>query len=433
VLFVFFVVSFSSSAETGCPGGICRPQGVPHPAAVRVVVSDSAGGRSYGTGTLVFQEGQQGIVLTCAHLFRPGEGAATVTFPGGRPLPATLLAIDPAWDLSALSIGATEAPAVTVADAYPQAGEPLESCGYGSDGRYWCNRGRALGYARTAGTDTYETLQLTGTARDGDSGGPIFNSRGELVAVLWGTDGRTVAGTYCGRIRAFLARVLPLGRRPQQQPDPLPDALVPVERPPSSENALTAIGRRLDDLSARLDGADQRWDSQRQSLATRLEKIEHIGALVGSLRERIDSGKAVAGDDRGAGGLGGVILALLPQVLAALGWTGPPSIAALLAVRLAVGLIRRKKAAGKRGSNLPDNHVELNDNYARQLADVFALSGRSPLADATLGREYDEELRRAEESSDGTLAAWAKKLRSNVATRFYRIHGAAPTPAEPVT
>ena len=75
----------------------------------------------------------------------------------------------------------------------------------------------------------------------------------------------------------------------------------------------------------------------------------------------------------------------------------------------------------------------MNDSYAAQLAEVFALSGHSPTADATLGREYDKELLQAEQSSDGALAAWAHKLRERVAKSFYRIHDRQPTPAEPVT
>jgi len=47
-------------------------------------------------------------------------------------------------------------------------------------------------------------------------------------------------------------------------------------------------------------------------------------------------------DDRG-GGVGGWLLGMLPGVLAALGWTAPPSIAGLLAVRVLAGVIRRRR------------------------------------------------------------------------------------------
>lgn len=61
------------------------------------------------------------------------------------------------------------------------------------------------------------------------------------------------------------------------------------------------------------------------------------------------------------------------------------------------------------------------------------MSGRSATADATLGRAYDEELIRAEQSSDASLADWAKRVREAVANKFYRIHSDSPSPVEPVS
>ena len=66
-------------------------------------------------------------------------------------------------------------------------------------------------------------LLLTGHARDGDSGSPVFNRRGELVAVCWGSDDRGVVGTFSGRIRQFLRGVIQkiaLGRGVAKQPGP---------------------------------------------------------------------------------------------------------------------------------------------------------------------------------------------------------------------
>ena len=422
---------------TGCDAWGRSPT-APHPAVVRVVVCGTAACRSLGSGTLVYQDQRQAIVLTCAHLFRDGQGTTTVQFPTGQCLPATVLEVDPAWDLAVLATGPAGAEAVTIADEYPRPGETLESCGYGPDGRYWCNRGRALGYARTDATNTYETLQLTGSARDGDSGGPVFNGRGELVAVIWGTDGRTVAGTYCGRVRKFLSRILPFRRPPPQQPIAVPVSPDDPGQTPLDGSGRDDVRRRLDALAAGLLDADRRWQEERQAMLARLDGIES-----GVGRQAEEGGRVAegahevlpSGGKKQGGGWGNAVLAVLPGLLAALGWTGPPSVAAVLAARLAVAVIRKrrqKSAAGRRPrlSSLRSG-AALNDEYARQLADVFALSGRSPLADATLGREYDEELRRAEESSDGALAAWAKKLRSRVARRFYRIHAQQPSPAEP--
>jgi hypothetical protein len=374
-----------------------------------------------------------------------------VAFSDRRPLQADLVAVDRAWDLAALKIAPPAAEPVTIAAEHPKPGDPLRSCGYGFDGRYWCNQGRALGYARAAATSTYETLELSGRARDGDSGGPVFNASGDLVAVLWGTDGRMVGGTFCGRVRKFLAGIFSPGCLPQQPPGPAP--FPPGASPgkpslPGLDNYIAEIRQRLDGLIGQLDDARQQQAQQEQSWNGRLEKIENAVGLVGGLKDRIDkANEAVASDNLRtvireavtgvvAERTPGLATTILPAVLAALGWTGPPSVAAIFALRLVAGILRRRAAKRRRrgphtNRPRPKRPRPLNDNYAEQLARVYALSGRSPIADATLGREYDEELRRAERSSDVALARWAQALRERVARRFYRIHDESPLPSEP--
>ena len=161
----------------------------------RICVQRCSGGgcmRCYGSGTLVDVDGDAGIVVTCAHLFREGASRIQVAFDGSQAYDATLVGRDEAFDLAALRIARPAAEPIPIAGVGPQVGETLRSCGYGQDGRYWCNQGRMLGYVRTTQTRTAETLELSGRARDGDSGGPVFNGSGELVGVLWGTDGRIV-------------------------------------------------------------------------------------------------------------------------------------------------------------------------------------------------------------------------------------------------
>jgi hypothetical protein len=50
-------------------------------------------------------------------------------------------------------------------------------------------------------------VELSAGARQGDSGGPILNQRGELAGVLFGTAAGQTTGSYCGRVRSFLASV----------------------------------------------------------------------------------------------------------------------------------------------------------------------------------------------------------------------------------
>jgi hypothetical protein len=202
-----------------CEGGACpvpqyvvpaQPQQRPHPAVCRVK-NQRNHEAWYGSGTLIDSADGRGVVITCHHLFREAVGVIVVTFPGGQSYQARLLGQDPQWDLAALEIANPPSAAVAISQDYPRPGEVLKACGYGPNGRYVCSIGEALGYTRPAVNATYETLEMRGAAREGDSGGPVFNAKGELCAVLWGTDGRTIGSTFCGRVRKFLAGIL--GRR----------------------------------------------------------------------------------------------------------------------------------------------------------------------------------------------------------------------------
>jgi len=243
------------SVGSGCPGGVCpRPiqppyqqpfqpyqppqvsappevQLAPHVRGSIVRIANAVGrGYSLGSGTLVDKNAEHGLVLTCAHLFDDGVGTINVTFPASAPVGARLIAIEPSADLAALLIHAPPADAVPVAIDAPRRGEVITSCGYGGQGQLACNRGLVLGYGRLNNSPQAETLEISGWARQGDSGGPMLNLRNELVGVLFGASGRSVDGTCCTRIRQFLA---PHARRfrPQQPPQTYPAPVVPSAPP----------------------------------------------------------------------------------------------------------------------------------------------------------------------------------------------------------
>ncbi len=221
VCIAVIVPSAIAGSRAQCVEGSCPPPGLR--AVVRIV---HAVGRCrlYASGTVVHDDGRSALVLSCAHLFNEGTGRVWVVFSDGRQAGAAPLAIDATWDLSALRINATGIEPIRLAAEAPRPGEPLQHCGYGPDGAYRCSGGHARGYTNGAGTTTFETLCLAGAARDGDSGGPVLNARGELVGVVWGTDGRTVHATYCGRVRRFLEKLLPA---PPLPPDTPPESLAP--------------------------------------------------------------------------------------------------------------------------------------------------------------------------------------------------------------
>jgi len=180
------------------------PNGI-HPAVVRVMAADRDG-FSLGSGTLVAVSDHHGLVVTNWHVVRDAAGPIVVAFPSGFRSAASVLRTDRDWDLAALAIWRPNVPPVPLANLPPQPGEPLTIAGYGS-GQYRMMTGRCTQYVSPGRNQPFEMVELSAPARQGDSGGPIFNGRGELAGVLFGTASGQTSGSYCGRVRMFLTSV----------------------------------------------------------------------------------------------------------------------------------------------------------------------------------------------------------------------------------
>ncbi|MDZ4659857.1 MAG: serine protease, partial [Bythopirellula sp.] len=159
-----------------------------------------------GSGTLVDKsdDGREGLVLTCAHLFSDGVGTVVVEFPGGKSHGAKLVAIDREADLAALAIANPTAESAAVAFELQQS-QRVRACGFGPSGEYRCAEGPVVGEANDAG----QMSVLIGDAvRSGDSGGGVFDAQGNLVAVVWGESGGVTYASAGAPLRRFLDRVL---------------------------------------------------------------------------------------------------------------------------------------------------------------------------------------------------------------------------------
>ena len=189
-----------------------------------------------GSGTLidVTENGREGLVLSCWHLFREGVGKVTVQFPDGRRHGARLVAIDEQAHLAALVIANPRTTPVQVSFQVDGSSQ-LRACGYGQSGQLQCVTGPYVGESKGSGQ---QSVLIGGAVRSGDSGGGVFNQSGELVAVVWGErDGVTYAS--CGMpLRAFLGRIL--GRR-QRSSLSCPDGLCPRQPMPAQPLAPMAI------------------------------------------------------------------------------------------------------------------------------------------------------------------------------------------------
>jgi hypothetical protein len=162
-----------------------------------------------GSGTLVdiTEDETEGLVLTCAHLFAEGVGQIVVEFPQGKSHGAKLVAIDRGADLAALAISKPDGPRAPVKFEVAK-NQTVRACGFGSSGVYRCATGPVVGEV----SDSEQVSVLIGDAvRSGDSGGGVFDSDGNLVAVVWGEAGGVTYASGGAPLRSFLDRVL--GRR----------------------------------------------------------------------------------------------------------------------------------------------------------------------------------------------------------------------------
>jgi hypothetical protein len=147
--------------------------------------------------------------LTARHVIKDAA-RIVITLSTGRKMDARVLVASD-WDCAVLELDGK--PDVAPADvemgqaAVFHEGDRLESCGYGGpETQLAVNGGVFIGFRRpSAGGDGRDDwFAMSGPARPGDSGGPIFNPRGRVVGVLWGTDGQTTIGVQVGRLHIAL-------------------------------------------------------------------------------------------------------------------------------------------------------------------------------------------------------------------------------------
>ncbi|HEX6960430.1 MAG TPA: serine protease [Lacipirellula sp.] len=220
------------------PPGTHLARDRPHPAVARIIVPEGNTAVSYGSGTLVDVRERFGLVVTNWHVVRDGTGEVEVVFPDGFRSKARPLKVNADWDLAALVIWRPPVEPVRLAATAPQPGDQLTICGYGS-GQYRAATGRCTQYYAPAMNLPQDMVELDVEARQGDSGGPIFNARGELAGVLFGAGQGTTLGSFGGRVRTFLATLAPdIGRARDT-------AMAGVDQPaPEVESVVRAVAEK---------------------------------------------------------------------------------------------------------------------------------------------------------------------------------------------
>ncbi|HET6867580.1 MAG TPA: MarP family serine protease [Solirubrobacteraceae bacterium] len=131
------------------------------------------------------------LVVTNAHVVA-GESDTTVQVDGNPPgLNADVIDFDPHDDVAILRVPGLRTPALRMA-ANPQSGTPAAILGYPLDGSFDVEPGR-IGQTETVSTeDAYgngpvlrSITALRGRVRPGNSGGPMIDSHGHVVATVF--------------------------------------------------------------------------------------------------------------------------------------------------------------------------------------------------------------------------------------------------------
>jgi serine protease Do len=212
----------------------------PHPAVARIIVPED-GATAYGSGTLVDVREQFGLVITNWHVVRDSQGTVEVVFPSGFRSHARPLKVDSDWDLAALVIWRPPIEPVRVSATPPRPGDLLTIHGYGQ-GQYRIATGRCTAFYAPKVNYPREMVELDVQARQGDSGGPIFNQRGELAGVLFGAGEGTTIGSFAPRVESFLATLAPdIGDKHDQAQVAIADRPAPNVHPLAQQPATDGL------------------------------------------------------------------------------------------------------------------------------------------------------------------------------------------------
>jgi hypothetical protein len=250
-------------------------------AVVRVCCDDQPRGQSFGSGVYVAYEGLK-LVVTAGHVTHNAK-AIQVRFYTGHPSQAKILTVDTTWDVCVLALDSEPEGIAPAALEYGEAamqqpGNRLESCGYGPDGKLACNHGQFLQYAHPAEVKIGDWMEFSGHARQGDSGGPVFNANGKVVGILWGTDGTKVVGVQAGRLHLALQTAADARGHKPQPPVTIPEISEAPACPCGSGQACaTTVQVEVPSDSAKKRLLPYRTEEDKHNQATdeRLDKISN--------------------------------------------------------------------------------------------------------------------------------------------------------------
>jgi len=142
---------------------------------------------SEGSGWVV----QRGRVVTNAHVVAGASAIAVRESGSDHAERATLIAFDPERDLAVLDVTDLSAPALDVGDDVT-AGAQTYAAGYPGNGPFTISPERVRDRVTARGTDIYQSgsvdrdiYSLRGSVRPGNSGGPLLDTKGDVVGIVF--------------------------------------------------------------------------------------------------------------------------------------------------------------------------------------------------------------------------------------------------------
>jgi len=164
---------------------------------VRIIGVGDGNQQVRGSGVIVQWRGRP-VILTAAHVVR-GVKSIIVHLHNRRWFVGRVTAIDNTKDLALIDLGdVKDVEAAEIEYRTPPAkGEELTLLGFGSDDRLAYDTGTVRQYV-TMGSADARAVDIPCHARPGDSGGPVYNQAGKVVAVVSGAnDGPCVIAPIC--------------------------------------------------------------------------------------------------------------------------------------------------------------------------------------------------------------------------------------------